>query len=105
MGHTKGECKISKSGHPNFDLCVVAEDGGSICHISNWPEKKANAELIKEAFNVTNKCGYTPRQLLEQRDELLEACKLAMKSEIDGSYISASNWWDIMKSAIQKATQ
>lgn len=38
-------------------------------------EQQANAELITEAFNVTNECGLTPRQLLEQRNELLDALK------------------------------
>ena len=32
-----------------------------------------NADLIAEAFNVANETGLTPRQLLEQRNELLEA--------------------------------
>ena len=33
---------------------------------------KSNANLVFEAFNVANETGFTPRQLLEQRNELLE---------------------------------
>lgn len=38
-------------------------------------EMQAHADLIAEAGTVTNECGYTPRQLLEQRNELLEALR------------------------------
>jgi hypothetical protein len=37
-----------------------------------------NAELIAEAFNVATETGLTPRQMVEQRNELLEACERAM---------------------------
>lgn len=36
-------------------------------------ESKANAEIIAEAGTITNQCGFSPKQLLEQRDELLKA--------------------------------
>ncbi len=36
-------------------------------------EKESKAELIAEAFNVATETGLTPRQLAEQRNELLEA--------------------------------
>lgn len=36
-------------------------------------EMKANAKLIAEAGNVANQTGLTPMQLLEQRNEMLEA--------------------------------
>ena len=36
-------------------------------------QRLADAELIAEAGNVTNESGFTPRELLEQRDSLLEA--------------------------------
>lgn len=35
----------------------------------------ANMELLVEAGNVANETGLSPRQLLEQRNELLKACK------------------------------
>lgn len=37
----------------------------------NPDQCKANAELTAEAFNVHTETGLTPRQLAEQRDELL----------------------------------
>lgn len=36
-------------------------------------ENQANAELIAETFNVLHKTGLTPREILAQREELLEA--------------------------------
>lgn len=42
-------------------------------HTGTLEETEANANLIAEAFNVANECGLTPAQLLEQRNELLEA--------------------------------
>ena len=38
-------------------------------------EVMANIALIKDAFNTANKTGLTPSELMEQRDELLEALK------------------------------
>lgn len=46
---TKGNWKASNSGHYNFDLCIIAEDGGSVCFITNWTDKDANAKLISSA--------------------------------------------------------
>ncbi len=47
--HTKGEWKISGSGHTDFDVCVTAEDGGSVCFVSRWREATDNAELIAKS--------------------------------------------------------
>ena len=43
------------------------------------PEARANAELIAEAGTVANETGLTPRELLNQRNELLEVLKYAKK--------------------------
>lgn len=43
---TKGEWKVSNSGNSMFNKCVTAEDGGSVCFISNWGEHEANAKFI-----------------------------------------------------------
>jgi len=40
------EWKIGKSGNSDFNICIIAEDGGSICHISRWPDEEAKAKLI-----------------------------------------------------------
>jgi len=55
-------------------------DGGELAKMSNDcnygpDESEANAELIAQAFNVTNQSGLTPSELLKQRDDLLEALK------------------------------
>lgn len=49
MKYTKGKWSVTGSGNSNFKLCIIAEDGGSICHITNWQEAKANAKLISKA--------------------------------------------------------
>jgi N-acetylglucosamine-6-phosphate deacetylase len=49
MKYTKGPWGISKSGHPDFNLCIVAEDGGSVCHVTKWTEAEANTKLIAMA--------------------------------------------------------
>lgn len=40
-------------------------------------EQEANAELIAEAFNVTNECGYTPIELLAQNNDLKHSLEKA----------------------------
>lgn len=47
---------------------VMLEHDGSL-------EANANVELILEAFNTAHYTGLTPRQLAEQRAELLEAAR------------------------------
>lgn len=46
MNYTKGKWSVSTSGNKQFNKCVIAEDGGSICHITNWSEAEANANVI-----------------------------------------------------------
>ena len=72
---TKGKWEVSKSGNPTFNKCVIAEDGGSVCFITNWSDDEHTAKLIADAGTTTNKCGLFPSELLEQRNELLEALK------------------------------
>ena len=51
--------------------------GMSVCFVNGHreAEAKANAILIYEAFNVHHNTGLSPVQLVEQRDELMAACK------------------------------
>lgn len=42
-------------------------------------ESKANAQLMVDAFNVTNETGLTPRELQKSHAELLEALELVYK--------------------------
>ena len=55
----------SNEDHPGMaDVATCHSIDGSV---------KANAELIADAFNTANKTGLTPSELLEQRDNLIEA--------------------------------
>lgn len=73
---TKGKIKafnndfgINVSTIEGIGICAVYSGDGSEGEID---EAEANAELIAEAFNVTNECGFTPAELLAQRNEFLE---------------------------------
>ena len=92
MKHTKGKVEVKNkmsngmididdafaivcdtNDNKEWDICAVWKDAG----YNDEPE--ANANLIAEAFNVTNECGLTPRQLLEQRNELLRCLQFMIK--------------------------
>lgn len=68
----------------NWECAVnIGEEGKECNHhinlinndIEGWEEMHANASLIADAGNTYQKCGLLPSELLEQRDELLAACK------------------------------
>ena len=95
--HTPGEWIASRSGNPNFRTCIVSEDGGSICHVSNWPEFEANAKLIAAAPDLLAVC----ESIEEVYAELMadDSPKLPMKKfEYLSSLVSKS------REAIKKAT-
>lgn len=79
---TKGPWEFHALAHSaviGADRVLVANCGG---HADNRrdedeliAEQNANARLIIEAGNVANETGLTPRQLAEQRAELLSACE------------------------------
>jgi len=81
MKHTKGKW-IARINNIGIDI-VEEKSGFGIVDLGNerilndcdYPieEAKANAKLIAEAGTVTNETGYTPRQLADQKAELLEA--------------------------------
>jgi hypothetical protein len=110
---TPGPWKVmySHKDHQDF-LAVWTADtkegtiGSPICkvspHHSETETDRANAELIAEAGTVTNESGYTPKELLEQRDELVEALEGVMR--VDGFHLS-SEGHKIIKTAIHKATK
>jgi hypothetical protein len=66
-------------------------------------EQVANADLWAEATNTHHETGLTPRQLAEQRAELLEALQRlvseAVQAEYDGSPLMAEMPWDEIVSA------
>lgn len=64
-------------------------------------EGLANANLIADAGNTTNKCGLLPSELLEQRDELLSMLRKSFHLLIDSG---ESEYGDLleMKNLINK---
>lgn len=80
---TKGVWKLSEGVFSSLDLIITTGDRENfgkapICEIdvyfngAHGNEQQANANLIAEAGTVANECGLTPRQLLEQRNELVD---------------------------------
>ena len=111
MEHTKEkpEYVLFETGE-SWDINKEDEDGFE--YIAEVPKSfKSNAELICEAFNVSNETGKTPRQLADENKELLEALQEIKKGEgaynMD-KYEHANNTIENMKSlatqAINKAT-
>lgn len=95
LKHTKGEWDYSFPEHNEKQIYIHAGSELPLAKITyNYNEAIANAKLIADAGTTTNKCGLLPSELLEQRDELLEACIKA--SEIIKS--------DYLLNAIKKAT-
>jgi hypothetical protein len=72
IGHRQWNGMIAVYGCDDFPV-----DGARIA--------EANANLIAEAFNVATETGLTPRQLADQRAELLDALRalIARKDSVD----------------------
>ena len=85
MKHTKGKVVIDKYGS------IVTENGSKLLvkgieiPLGQHEEAEANAELIAEAFNVTNECGLTPRQLLDAYNKVMGTIE-DYKKEISNAY-------------------
>lgn len=62
---TKGEVK--QNGMNGIHLL----DGTCVALSHNGQSKYSDSQLISETFNVFNETNLTPRELLEQRNELL----------------------------------
>jgi hypothetical protein len=86
--HTRGEFNYCNSSiDPKKHNYAIIADGGTsliadVYRKTNWNGKKmiednsqseANAQLIADAFNVTNETNKTPRELQKSHDELLDA--------------------------------
>lgn len=63
-----------------IDWSADQEEVVEVCHGED------NATLIEEAGNVFIATGLTPRELVEQRDALLEALEKVMTNAIDDYY-------------------
>ncbi len=83
--HTKGEWTINpvieknEFGVNEIGIDALEANATNICSIfyndelESKIEAESTAKLIAEAGTITNQCGFTPKQLLEQRNDLLEA--------------------------------
>lgn len=129
MKATKGECTFDKSvirinneviaftatltnrvdetrinGESWLDMRHRTEQERIDCEL----EQLANAELIVDAFNTSNKTGLLPSELLQQRDELLNACRRVnelyteLERMVDGEVLKMLN---LVRSAIKSATE
>jgi len=82
--HTKGRIAVEQTETSNWigTYRVNGKVGEIICETDRDGLKKsalersdADAQLIADAFNVTNETGFLPRELQKSHAELLEALK------------------------------
>jgi hypothetical protein len=67
-------------------------------------ERDANAELIAEAFNVCHETGRTPRQLADERAELIVALKEFHPSRIRSRHGELSRAWENARNLLARLT-
>lgn len=95
--NTDEDC--TPSGYPK-----VWCNGLLVCEVyegEDNTEREANARLIAEAGTVASETGMTPRQLADQRKELLEVCKCILQSD-GGSYDLEPYQSEMLINAINK---
>lgn len=76
MKHTPGPWEVDTAHEEGCGIAVIpGPTGGSVAEVygDNKKQQKANAQLIAEAGTVATETGLSPRQLVEQRDDLLKA--------------------------------
>lgn len=83
---TPGPWTISGSIYdPNLVHAAIWADGESqyptVASVMTGPHAAANAEFIAEAGTVAHETGLTPRELLAQRDALVEALRDLLGAE------------------------
>ena len=100
--HTKGIVKFNEYGKIiTIENQTILTSGVSITGRGN-EEVEANAQLIADAFNVTNETNKTPRELQKSHAELLEALK-AITRECCNDNSSHEIIWRIAEQAIETA--
>ena len=77
---TPGPWKVSESGNKDFLLCVIASDGGSVCHVTNWSSNESNAQLIAIAPEM-----YALLKRLDDNETVLQEDIGELLTKIDGS--------------------
>ena len=92
--------------HPN-DACAYVDGQGTsmgemaVCYRGDGDHIQ-RAKLIAEAFNVCHETGLTPRQLADQRAELLGLLQELI--DIEGPQPGTAEWASKVRAAIAKAT-
>ncbi len=80
---------------PEFiKLIKACKDGRNKVHGLNWKSSDPSYIISESELDKIEKVNV----------ELLKVCQKAMESEIDGSYITATKWWNEMKQAIKNAS-
>ena len=103
--HTQGKWEYKKGSKYQFPK--VSLNGYDLIINStteSLEESEANAKLIAEAGTVANETGYTPRQLANQKTELLEALKSIIACYNSGMVNPIDNMAEIAQSAIKEVT-
>lgn len=114
LGITEGEWKIAQ-----LNKLEIADNGGilhivfetedysnEICTLYKSPqENTAHAKLFVDSGNTAQKCGLLPSELLEQRNELLEACICSFKTFISIGVTMEAEIMVELNNAIKKAEQ
>lgn len=99
--HTKGEWTATQTSISDSNGVIATTYVNTVKRYIGKQEAEANASLIAEAGTVANETGKTPREILNERNELLDACINAYNM-INKAPLSAM---DILGNAINKATK
>jgi len=103
---TKGKV-LAGYMHQSLDTggtVYIIGNGSKSSSTHTTEEAIANIDLIEQAFNTTNECGFTPSELLKQRNELLEALKEVQKQfNKDGNM--TGHLYGICQQAIENTTK
>jgi hypothetical protein len=104
---TKGNCVIDNSHlRPtiiNIDIINSIVEENAYFSLYNSKDKEtqiANAELITDAFETVYKCDLLPKELLSQRNELLDVLIEVVRIS-DRNHVA----WNRAKETIKKVTE
>ena len=89
QGTTKVDCGIDLIGENDELMQIIVfsetENTHNLAHVFAFNQERleANAQLIADAFNTSNKCDMLPSELLEQRDKLLQLVERISKENMN----------------------
>ena len=111
--HTEGEWIVVREARQavrvrtKYRLFSGAVRGVEICRLADVVGKNGNANLIAEAGTVAHETGLSPRQLAEQRKELLDALDTLTLviglTPIRGNKTALQEAFDVARAAIARA--